>query len=133
MSRFGKINLLAMVGLPLVATVGSIISFGVRADTQLFVLGTNAVPMLIGGLVSGLLLRSVNKAGGGGHYLALAPTLVPAGFGILWYLYGAIAFTGDAGREYFAGPFYLLAWAVATALVASIAWMIMRPKMTAAS
>jgi hypothetical protein len=131
MSPYGKLNLLGIAGLPLLATAGSIALFGVRADTQFFVFGTNAIPMLIGGLVSALLLRSVNKSGGRGHWLALAPTLVPAGFGILWYLYGAVALTDDAGREYFAGPFYLLALAVATAVIASIGWIASRKRLSA--
>ena len=127
MSSYGKINMIGMLALPLIAMLGSIIIFGVRVDTQLFVLGTNAVPMLIGGLVSALLLRSVNKRGGGGHYVALLPTLVPAGFGVLWYLFGVVTpAAGDTGREYFAGPFYLLAWAVGTAIVAWVSCLLMR-------
>jgi hypothetical protein len=132
MSSYGKINLIGMVGLPVVAVLGSIVIFGVRIDTQFFVLGTNAVPMLLGGLISALLLRSVNKAGGNGHYLALSPTLVPAAFGILWYLWGAVSPGADSGREYFAGPFYLLAWTFGTALIAWIGWMVMRSKNSAA-
>jgi hypothetical protein len=133
MSSYGKLNMIGMFGLPLIAVLGSIIIFGVRVDTQLFVLGTNAVPMLIGGLVSALLLRSVNKRGGGGHYIALLPTLVPAGFGTLWYLLGAVApAAADSGREYFAGPFYLLAWVVGTAIVAWVSCLVMRAKISSA-
>ena len=120
MSHYGKINLAGMLALPLVALVGSVILFGVLPDTQLFVFGSNAVPMLIGGLVSGLLLRSANKWHRG-HRLALMPTLVPAAAGVSWYLYGGLMFTGDAGREYFAGPFYLLAGVVVTAIIAWVA------------
>jgi hypothetical protein len=93
--------------------------FGLLPATQAFVFGTNAIPMLIGGAVSGLLLRSANKSGRG-HGIAIWPTMLPAGAGILWYLYGAAAFEADAGREYFAGPFYLLAGVLCTAV---IAWM----------
>jgi hypothetical protein len=132
MSHYGKINLLTIIGLPVVAALGSIIIFGVRVDTQFFVLGTNAVPMLIGGLVSALLLRSVNRSGGDGFYLALSPTLVPAAFGLLWYLFGVVAPAADSGREYFAGPFYLLGLAAATALVASAAYIMTRSKKSAA-
>jgi hypothetical protein len=128
MSRYGKMNLIAMIGLPVIAGLGSIIVFGVRIDTQVFVMGTNAVPMLIGGLVSALLIRSVNRSGRDNFYLALSPTLVPAAFGLLWYLSGIVAPGADAGREYFAGPFYLLAWAIGTALVAWIGYMVVRSK-----
>ena len=126
MSSYGRINLIGMLALPVVAVIGSIAIFGVRVDTQLFVLGTNAVPMLIGGLVSGLLLRSVRKSGGKRQFVALLPTLVPAGFGILWYLFGAVSLSGDAGREYFAGPFYLLAWAFAATIAACVACAVTR-------
>ena len=132
MSRYGKMNLIAMFALPVIAGLGSIIIFGVHVDTQVFVLGTNAVPMLIGGSVSALLLRSVNRSGGNDYYLALSPTLVPAAFGLLWYLSGMVAPAADSGREYFAGPFYLLAWAVGTAVVASIGYLLIRSKKSAA-
>ncbi len=126
MSKYGKINLIGMLGLPLVAVVGSIIIFGLLIETQLFVLWTNAVPMLIGGLVSGLLLRSARKSGSRGSYIALLPTLVPATFGVLWYLLGVVAPGADSGREYFAGPFYLLVWAIGTAVFAWIGSMLVR-------
>ena len=127
MTNYGKINLIGMFTLPAVAVVGSIIIFGVRFDTQLFVLVTNAVPMLIGGLVSGLLLRSVRESGGKRPYYALLPTLVPAAFGVLWYLFGAVAPAADSGREYFAGPFYLVVGTVVMAIVAWIACRVTRP------
>ena len=128
MSRYGRINLIGMLGLPLVAVVGSIIIFGLLIETQLFVLWTNAVPMLIGGLVSWLLLRSARKSGSRGSYIAVLPTLVPATFGVLWYLLGVVAPGADSGREYFAGPFYLLAWAIGTAVFAWIGSMLVRTR-----
>jgi len=123
MTRHGKTNLLAMIALPVFAALCSIAVFGMLPATQAFVFGTNAIPMLIGGAVSGLLLRSANKAGRG-HGIALWPTLLPAGAGVLWYLYAAAAFEADAGREYFAGPFYLLAGVLVTAVVATIAYLL---------
>jgi hypothetical protein len=132
MSRYGKMNLMMMVALPVIAGLGSIMIFGVRIDTQVFVMVTNAIPMLIGGLVSALLIRSVSRSGGDGFYLALSPTLIPAAFGLLWYVSGIIAPAADSGREYFAGPFYLLAWAVGTAIIAMIGSVVMRAKKSAA-
>ena len=132
MSRYGKMNLVAMIALPVIAGLGSVIIFGVRIDTQIFVIGTNAVPMLIGGLVSAFLIRSVNRSGGDSFYLALSPTLVPAAFGLLWYLSGIVAQGADSGREYFAGPFYLLALAIVTAILAWIGYLVMRSNKTAA-
>jgi hypothetical protein len=103
MSSYGKINFIGMLALPCIAALGSLAVLGARLDTQLFVFGTNIVPMLIGGLISALLLRSVAKAGGRGALIALAPTLAP-GY--------------DAGREYFAGPMYLLLGVVVTGIAA---------------
>ena len=125
MSRYGKINLWAALGLPLLAVFASLLVFGVRLDTQFFILGTNAIPMLIGGVVSGMLLRTVKRKGGGREFIALLPTLVPAGFGLLWYVGGLLLLGSDAGREYFAGPFYLLGLAAFTALVATLICLIM--------
>ena len=119
MSRYGKMNLWGMLVLPLVALLGSMIVFGAKTDTMVFVFGTNAVPMVIGGLISAVLLRFSSAPAGGKWLVALWPTLVPAGLGILWYLFGMVSAGGDAGREYFAGPFYLLLW-VAVATVAAI-------------
>ena len=132
MSRYGKMNLIAMIALPVIAGLGSVVIFGVRIDTQVFVIGTNAVPMLIGGLVSALLLRSVNRSGGDDFYLALSPTLVPAAFGLLWYLSGIVVRGNDSGREYFAGPFYLLALAIVTAILAWIGYLVVRSKKSTA-
>ncbi len=132
MSRYGKMTLIAMIALPVIAGLGSVIIFGVRIDTQIFVIGTNAVPMLIGGLVSALLLRSINRSGGDEFYLALSPTLVPAAFGLLWYLSGIVVRGNDSGREYFAGPFYLLALAIVTAILAWIAYLVVRSKKSTA-
>ena len=56
MTRYGKINLLGMLLLPVAASVAALIVFGTRTDTLITVFSLNLVPMLIGGLVSGLLL-----------------------------------------------------------------------------
>ena len=125
MSSYGKLNLIGMVALPLVAMLGSILMFGIRMDTQIFVLGTNTVPMLIGGLASALYLRSANKSGNG-QLIALWPTLIPAGFGILWYLFGAVSSAPDSGREYFAGPFYLVAGVLVTIVAAGVVGVVVR-------
>lgn len=127
MSSYGKLNLIGMITLPLVAVLGSILMFGVRMDTQIFVFGTNAAPMLIGGLASALYLRSANKSGNG-QMIALWPTLVPAGVGILWYLFGAVSSAPDSGREYFAGPFYLVAGVLIMIVVAGVVGRVARSR-----
>ncbi len=113
MSGYGKINLLGMLAMPAVATLTAVIMFGPRGDTMLSVFGMNIIPMLVGGLISALLLRRANKAGGAGRAIALWPTLVPAAVGIVWYLWDAfLPAELDPGRVYIAGPQYLLGLAI---------------------
>ena len=127
MSQYGKLNLWAALGLPVLAVLGSLVIFGVRPDTQIFIFGTNGIPMLIGAVVSALLLRTARRKGSG-EWIALLPTLVPAGFGVLWYGAGLLlSASTDSGREYFAGPFYLLGLALGTALVATVICLVRRP------
>jgi hypothetical protein len=125
MTSYGKLNLLGMFGMPVFAVVAALIIFGALTDTLVFVFATNLAPMLIGGIVSALLLRAVNKAGNKKFLIALSPTLVPAAFGVLWYLLGLINMgAGDSGREYFAGPLYLVAWVIAASLIATIVYKV---------
>ena len=127
MSGYGKINLAGMVLMPLVAMLAALIMFGPRVDTMVTVFGLNAVPMLIGGLFSALLLRGANKAGGSGRFIAIWPTLVPAAIGIVWYLWGAlIPAELDPGREYIAAPQYLLIAAILTGIVAWVCCRVAR-------
>ncbi len=129
MSGYGKVNLVAILAMPVVATLTGIIMFGPRLDTMVTVFGMNILPMLIGGLISALLLRGANKAGGVGRAIALWPTLVPAGIGIVWYLWDAlIPAELDPGRVYIAGPQYLLAFACLTGVVAWLACIVVRSR-----
>lgn len=127
MTNYGKYNLYAMVGLPVIAALGSIVVFGFLPETIVFVFGANLLPMLLGGLVSALLLRFAVKPGGKGQMIAILPTLVPAVFGILWYIGGVITSNSfDAGREYFAVPLYLVMWVIAISIVALIGCLVVR-------
>ena len=127
MTGYGKINLLGMLAMPAVATLASVILFGPRGDTMVAVFGLNAVPMLIGGLISALLLRGARKAGGTCRGIALWPTLVPAAIGIAWYLRDALLPAElDPGRVHIAGPQYLLMIAIGTGIVAWITCLVVR-------
>lgn len=127
MTGYGKINLLGMLAMPAVATLAAFIMFGPRPDTMLAVFGLNAVPMLIGGLISSLLLRSAGKAGGAGRSIALWPTLVPAAVGIVWYLWDALLPADlDPGRVHIAGPQYLLLLAIAMGIVSWVGCLMAR-------
>lgn len=120
MSRYGKINLLGMLLLPVAASVAALIVFGTRTDTLVTVFGINLLPMLIAGVVSGLLLRGANRAGKG-QGIALWPTLIPAIIGAAWYLFRALVPAEVApGAEYIAAPQYLL---MAVVLLSVVAWL----------
>jgi hypothetical protein len=126
MSRYGKINLLSMLLLPVAASVAALIVFGNRTDTLLAVFGINLIPMLIGGLVSGLLLRGANRAGKG-QGIALWPTLVPAVIGAAWYLFRAVVPEEVApGSEYIAAPQYLLIGVIGLSVIAWIGSLVAR-------
>jgi hypothetical protein len=127
MSGYGKLNLAAMLLLPLVAASTAVIMFGPRFDTMATVFGLNFVPMLVGGLFSALLLRGANRVGGSSRFIALWPTLVTAAIGIVWYLSGALVPAElDPGREYIAAPQYLLGCAVIMGIVAWVGCRITR-------
>jgi hypothetical protein len=129
MSGYGKLNLLGMLIMPVVATLAAVIMFGPRFETMLAVFGMNAIPMLFGGLFSALLLRFVSKAGGVGRGIALWPTMIPAVIGVIWYLWDAlIPAELDPGRVYIAGPQYLLGWAFIAGLVSWIACIFVRSR-----
>ena len=120
MTRYGKINLLGILLLPLAATVAALIVFGIRTDTLVTVFGLNLVPMVISGIVSALLLRGANRVGKG-QGIAVWPTLIPAALGAIWYLFRAVVPEEVApGAEYIAGPQYLL---MAVVLLSVVAWL----------
>ena len=129
MTIYGKLNLLGMFTLPIVATLTAVVMFGPLPDMMAAVFGMNAIPMLIAGVISALLLRSANKAGGAGRSIAIWPTLVLAAIGIVWYLWGAfLPAESDPGREYLAVPQYLLVLAFLVGLVAWIGCRICRAR-----
>ena len=77
--------------------------------------------------ISAVLLRSANKAGGAGRSIALWPTLIPAGIGIVWYLWDALLpAENDPGRVYIAGPQILLGLAIIIGVVAAVGCAIVR-------
>ena len=127
MTNYGKYNLYAMLGLPVIAALGSIVMFGFLPGTIAYVFGTNLLPMLVGGLVSALLLRFATKPSGKGKFVAISPTLVPAAYGALQYIGGVIIPNNtDPGLEYFAVPIYLFMWVGAMSIIALIGCLVVR-------
>jgi len=126
MTRYGKINLLSMLLLPVTASVAALIVFGPLTGTLVTVFSLNLVPMLIGGLVSGLLLRGANRAGKG-QGIAVWPTLIPAVLGAVWYLFRALVPAEVApGAEYIAAPQYLLMGVILLSVVAWVGCLVAR-------
>ena len=77
-------------------------------------------------------VRAGNRSAGAGAnqgWVALAPVGVPLILGVLWYLLSIVnsgAF--DSGREYFAGPIYLVGLAVGVSVIATIAYAVVPKK-----
>jgi len=129
MSGYGKLNLLGMLIMPLVAALVVVVLYGPRIDTMLVVFGMNAIPMLMGGLFSALLLRGATKAGGIGRGIALWPTMIPAAIGVIWYLWDALFPAElDPGRVYIAGPIYLVIWASIAGIASWVACVVARSR-----
>lgn len=128
MTGYGRMNLAGMLLLPVAASLAALIAFGPRSDTLLTVFALNLVPMLISGLVSWLLLRGALRAGKG-QGIALWPTIIPAVFGAVWYLFRAVVPDPVApGAEYIAGPQYLLMGVIVLAIVAWIGCRVARAR-----
>jgi hypothetical protein len=129
MTRYGKMNLLAMLLPAAGAAVGSLMAFGGQLAPLLTVIGLNLIPMvLIGGPVAALMIRSSNrKHGGRGAAIAVWPTLIPGAITAFWYLYLALRPDAVAPQfETLAGPQYLLMGVVLMSVVAVIGWFIAR-------
>ena len=127
MTSYGKLNLLALIGMPVAAALAVAITPALDkpyAATYLTVFVMNLVPMLIGAAATGLLLRGTRKAGGAGSGIALWPSLGTAIIGALWYLGRAVVPDPIApGVEYIAAPQDLLLLVIALWVVA---WIVIR-------
>jgi len=127
MTRYARLNLLAMAGLPAAASLAALWVFGPRADTLAAVAGLNLLVMLAAGLFAALLLRAVNAPDRLAAGIALSPAVIPALAGSAWYLWRALRPEEVApGREYLAGPQYLLLLAFALWILAWAAGRLLR-------
>jgi hypothetical protein len=129
MTRFGKLNLLAMALPPAAAAIDGLSLFGASDGKAVAWMALLAfVPMIIAGPIVGLLIRSSNrKHGGRGASVALWATLIPAVFTALWYLSLAARPSAVApGFESLAGPQYLLLGVIGMLVISTIGWFIAR-------
>jgi hypothetical protein len=128
MTRYGKMNLLAMLLPSTAAAIGSLAAFGTQLAPLLTVFGLNLIPMVIAGPIAGLMIRSSNrKHGGRGAAIAVWPSLIPGATTALWYLYLAARPDPVApGFETLAGPQYLLLGVLLMSVVAVIGWFVAR-------
>lgn len=129
MTRFGKLNLLAMLLPPAAAAIDGVALFGAGAAQPIgWMALLAAVPMILFGPLAGLMIRNSNKHHAGrGAGVALLATLVPAVVTAAWYLLLAVSPDPIApGKESLAGPQYLLLGVLAMSLVAAVGWFIAR-------
>ena len=127
MTWHGKLNLIGMLSLPVATMVAARVAeqngvWNPYAATYGWLFAMNAIPMLLGGLVSWWLLRKTT--GDTARMIAVTPTLIPAAIGIIWYFWRAI-FPAEVapGAEYIAAPQYLLIWVAGISL---LAWLVGR-------
>jgi hypothetical protein len=132
MTTYGRLNLLGIIGMPLIAVVAEAWQRAMEdpyAMSFVAIFLLNLVPMLVGGAVTGLLLRSARKAGGGGTAIALAPSVGTAVIGSVWYLWRAFVPDPVApGVEIIAAPQYLLPLAILLSVGSWIGCLIARSR-----
>lgn len=121
MTKQGKYNLLGVILLPVAAVLAGAIAtangvWEAYGKTYGFLFGLNFVFMLVVALFSGLLL--LWAAGDKSRWLAVAPTLLTAGVGAVWYIWSAIFPSAVApGWQFIGVPQYLLTVAAVSLVV----------------
>ncbi len=121
MTRQGKYNLLGIIMLPLTVVAAAAIAtangvWEAYGATYLFLFGLNLAIMLVAGLLSGLLL--LWAGGERSRWFAVAPTILTALIGAVWYLFRAIFPAEIApGSEYIGLPQHLATIAIGAAVI----------------
>jgi len=127
MTKYGKLNLLGMASVPLMAVVSSLIVFPGNMDAAMSLFGINLLPVLIGGLFSWLMLRKANNDTA--SVVAILPTIVPAAWIVGWYMWRLISPAIVApGAEYIAAPQYHILAVIAVGLFAFVLGFFVRSK-----
>ena len=116
MTSYGRINLVAMIAMPVLAIIAAAITpaYEPYAATFATIFGMNMVVMLIGGLGTALMLWGAHRRAVRASPVVLLPSLVPAIVGSAWYLFRAVVPDPVApGSETLAVPQYLVIAAIA--------------------
>jgi len=112
MTKHGTLNFLGMLLLPVTVTVAAAIAtangvWNAYSDTYIFLFALNCVVTVPAAFFSWLLLR--RSTGDRARLIAISPTLVPATYGAVWYLWRAISPAEVApGAEYIGAVQYLM-------------------------
>lgn len=112
MTKHARYNLLGMLLLPVAALVAAAIAtangvWNAYAATYVFLFALNFAVTLPAALISGFLLR--RSSGELSRWIAILPTLAPAVYGSVWYLWRAFFPAPVApGAEYIGALQYLL-------------------------
>jgi hypothetical protein len=112
MSKHGTLNLLGMLLLPVTVVVAAAIAtangvWNAYSDTYIFLFQLNCIVTVPAAFFSWLMLR--RSTGDRARLIAISPTLVPAVYGSVWYLWRAISPAEVApGAEYIGAVQYLM-------------------------
>ncbi len=124
MTAYGRLNLLALLGTPAIATLAAAITPALDSPdgaSYVTIFLINLLVMLVAALLASLLLRRARRSGDAHSMMALLPSSVPAVVGSGWYLYRSVVpDTVAPGREFLAVPVYLL---VASVVLWIVAWL----------
>jgi hypothetical protein len=127
MTKYGKLNLLGMAAVPLMAVVSSLVVFGARLDTAFSLFLINLLPVLLGGLFSWLMLRKANNDISA--LVAILPTVIPALWIFCWYVLRLVSPAAVApGAEYIAAPQYHVMAVLVFAVISFVVGFFVRSK-----
>jgi hypothetical protein len=121
MTKHGALNLAGMFLLPVAAVAAGAIStlngvWAAYTDTYIYIFILNSVVSVPAAFFSWLFLR--RSIGNGPRWFAILPSLGPAVYGSVWYLWRSIFPSEIApGVEYLAAPQYLLIGMIATTFI----------------
>ena len=121
MTKQGALNLAGMLLLPVTVVIAAAIAtangvWNAYADTYIYLFFMNCVVTVPAAFFSWLFLR--RSIGSGPRLFAIMPTLIPAVYGSVWYLWRALFPSAVApGAEYIGALQYLLVGMLITTFI----------------